>query len=146
MSLYSNNIDFNSYKVFYFVAKCKSFSKASEKLFISQPAVSISIKKLEEQLNVTLFKRNQKGIQLTEVGKQLLFYVESIINILNTAEKRIKKDNNFNNGEIRIGVPTHIGVFLLSEIINKFKGLYPGVRFYIESRSTKDMMLMLDKR
>ena len=76
----------------------------------------------------------------------MLFYVESIINILNTAEKRIKKDNNFNNGEIRIGVPTHIGVFLLSEIINKFKGLYPGVRFYIESRSTKDMMLMLDKR
>lgn len=62
MSLYRNNIDFNSYKVFYFVAKCKSFSKASEKLFISQPAVSISIKKLEEQLNVTLFKRNQKGI------------------------------------------------------------------------------------
>lgn len=54
MSLYSNNIDFNSYKVFYFVAKCKSFSKASEKLFISQPAVSISIKKLEEQLNVTM--------------------------------------------------------------------------------------------
>lgn len=93
-----------------------------------------------------MFKRNQKGIELTEVGNQLLFYVESIINILNTAEKRIKKDNNFNNGEIRIGVPTHIGVFLLSEIINKFKGLYPGVRFYIESRSTKDMMLMLDKR
>lgn len=54
MSLYSNNIDFNSYKVFYFVAKCKSFSKASEKLFISQPAVSISIKKLEEQLNITM--------------------------------------------------------------------------------------------
>ena len=62
MSLYRNNIDFNSYKVFYFVAKCKSFSKASEKLFISQSAVGISIKKLEEQLNVTLFKRNQKGI------------------------------------------------------------------------------------
>lgn len=54
MSLYSNNIDFNSYKVFYFVAKCKSFSKASEKLFTSQPAVSISIKKLKEQLNITM--------------------------------------------------------------------------------------------
>lgn len=146
MNLYKSNIDFNSYRIFYVVAKCQSFSKASKELFISQPAVSISIKKLEEQLNVTLFKRNQKGIELTEVGNQLLFYVESIVNILNTTEKRIKEDNNFSNGEIRIGVPTHIGVFLLSEIINKFKNLHPGVRFYIESRSTKDMMIMLEKR
>lgn len=60
MNLYKSNIDFNSYRIFYVVAKSKSFSKASEELFISQPAVSMSIKKLEEQLNVTLFKRNQQ--------------------------------------------------------------------------------------
>ena len=82
MDIFKNNIDFNSYKTFYVVAKCKSFSKASEELNISQPAVSIAIKKMEDNLDVTLFKRDKKGIELTETGKQLLFYVESIINTL----------------------------------------------------------------
>lgn len=146
MDVFKNNIDFNSYKTFYVVAKCKSFSKASEELNISQPAVSIAIKKMEDNLDVTLFKRDKKGIELTETGKQLLFYVESIINTLNTAEKRLKEDKTLTNGEVRIGVPTHIGVFLVSEIIEKFKNIYPGVKFYIESRSTKDMLDMLTKR
>ena len=146
MDIFKNNIDFNSYKTFYVVAKCKSFSKASEELNISQPAVSIAIKKMEDNLDVTLFKRDKKGIELTETGKQLLFYVESIINTLNTAEKRLKEDKTLTNGEVRIGVPTHIGVFLVSEIIEKFKNIYPGVKFYIESRSTKDMLDMLTKR
>lgn len=146
MDIFKNNIDFNSYKTFYVVAKCKSFSKASEELNISQPAVSIAIKKMEDNLDVTLFKRDKKGIELTETGKQLLFYVESIINTLNTAEKRLKEDKTLTNGEVRIGVPTHIGVFLVSEIIEKFKNIYPGVKFYIESRSTKDMLDMLIKR
>lgn len=146
MDIFKNNIDFNSYKTFYVVAKCKSFSKASEELNISQPAVSIAIKKMEDNLDVTLFKRDKKGIELTETGKQLLFYVESIINTLNTAEKRLKEDKTLTNGEVKIGVPTHIGVFLVSEIIEKFKNIYPGVKFYIESRSTKDMLDMLTKR
>lgn len=146
MSSLKNNIDLNMYKTFYYVAKYNSFSKASEKLYISQPAVSISIKKLEEQLEVTLFKRDNKGIELTEYGKQLLFYVESIINTLNTAEKRLKEDKNLTNGEIKIGVPTHIGIFLLNDIIEGFKNMYPGVKFYIENRSTKDMLNMLAKR
>ena len=146
MEIFKNNIDFNSYKTFYVVAKCKSFSKASEELNISQPAVSMAIKKMEETLEVLLFKRDKQGIELTESGKQLLFYVESIVNTLNTAEKRLKEDKTLSNGEIRIGVPTHIGVFLISEIIEKFKNIYPGVKFYIESRSTKDMLNMLTKR
>lgn len=147
MKIIENNFDLNTYKTFYVVAKNKSFSKASEELNISQPAVSISIKKMEDSLDVILFKRDKRsGIELTESGKQLLFYVETIINTLNTAEKRLKEDKTLNNCEIKIGVPTHIGVFLITEIIEKFKNLYPGVKFYIESRSTKDMLDMLTKR
>ena len=109
MDIFKNNIDFNSYKTFYVVAKCKSFSKASEELNISQPAVSIAIKKMEDNLDVTLFKRDKKGIELTETGKQLLFYVESIINTLNTAEKRLKEDKTLTNGEVIIRMfPTEI--------------------------------------
>lgn len=146
MDIFKNNIDFNSYKTFYIVAKCKSFSKASEELNISQPTVSMAIKKMEDTLDIILFKRDKKGIELTESGKQLLFYVESIVNTLNTAEKRLKEDKTLANGEIKIGVPTHIGIFLVSEIIERFKKVYPGVKFYIESRSTKDMLDMLVKR
>ena len=86
---------------------------------------------MEDNLDVTLFKRDKKGIELTETGKQLLFYVESIINTLNTAEKRLKEDKTLTNGEVRIGVPTHIGVFLVSEIIEKFKNNYKyGIIYY----------------
>jgi len=66
MNIFKNNIDFNMYKVFYAVATYESFSKAAKELYISQPAVSYSIKKLETDLNVKLFKRFSNGILLTE--------------------------------------------------------------------------------
>lgn len=141
-----NNIDLNAYKTFYTVAKAQSFSKASELLFISQPAISVSIKKLEDQLNVKLFKRDNKGIQLTENGKKLYFYVESVLNTLSTAERKLKEDKNLSYGEIRLGVPTHIGIFLINEMIFEFKTLYPGIKFRIENRPTRDMLKMLEKR
>ena len=146
MMIYSNDIDLNTYKTFYAVATSGSFLKASEILYVSQPAISMAIKRLEEQLDVKLFKRNNKGIQLTEHGKQLLFYVETMFNTLNTAEKRLKEDKNLNNGEVRIGVPTHIGIFLVNDLIEGFKELYPGVKFLIENRSTQEMVNMLTKR
>lgn len=141
-----NNIDLNAYRTFYAVAKSQSFSKASELLFISQPAVSVAIKKLEEQLNIKLFKRDNKGIQLTENGKQLYFYVESVLNTLNVAERKLKEDKNLINGEIRLGVPSHIGIFFINEMISEFKNLYPGIIFKIVNRSTTDMLNMLEKR
>ena len=143
---YNKEIDLNLYRTFYAVAKSGSFMKASEILYISQPAISAAIKRLEEQLNLQLFKRNSKGIQLTEHGSELFFYVESIFNTLNTAERKLREDKNLNNGEVRIGVPTHIGIFLVDDLIKGFKEKYPGVKFYIENKSTQDMLNMLTKR
>lgn len=144
--IYDRYIDLNMYKTFYAVAKSGSFVKASELLYVTQPAISVAIRKLEDQLDIKLFKRNNKGIQLTEAGAELLFYVENIFNTLNTAERILKEDKNLNSGEIRIGVPTHIGIFLVNGLIENFKNLYPGVTFHIENRSTKDMLNMLAKR
>lgn len=144
--IFSKDIDLNMYKTFYAVAKSGSFVKASEILYVSQPAISMSIKKLEDQLDIKLFKRNNKGIQLTEHGTKLLFYIETMFNTLNTAEKRLKEDKNLNNGEVRIGVPTHIGIFLVNDLIEGFKELYPGVKFLIENRSTQELINMLTKR
>lgn len=144
--IYNKDINLNMYKAFYAVAKSGSFIKAAEMLYVTQPAISVTIKKLEEQLEIKLFKRNNKGIQLTEAGTELLFYVENVFNTLNTAEKILKEDKNLNNGEVKIGVPTHIGIFLVNDLIENFKNLYPGVTFHIENRPTKDMLNMLAKR
>ena len=75
MEIIENNIDLNAYKTFYVVAKWESFSKAASELYISQPAVSYSIKKLEEELNTKLFIRLNRGIKLTDAGEKLKFYV-----------------------------------------------------------------------
>ena len=80
MELVENNIDLNLYKIFYVVAKYESFSKAANELYVSQPAISYSIKKLEEELNTKLFIRLNTGIKLTDAGEKLKFYVENALN------------------------------------------------------------------
>lgn len=142
----NNNIDLNAYKTFYAVAKAGGFSKAAEILYVSQPAVSASIKKLEEQLETNLIKRNNKRFQLTEAGEQLLIYLETIFNTLQIAEKKIKENKNLVTGEIKIGAPTHIGIFLVNDWIEEFKKTYPGVKIHIENKSTQDMLSKLIKR
>lgn len=77
MENFSQNIDLNLYKIFYTVAESKSFSKAAEKLFISQPAISYNIKSLEKNLKVKLFFRTSKGVLLTPDGEKLYYYIKN---------------------------------------------------------------------
>ena len=72
MGIYTSNFDFNKYRAFYAVAECKSFSKATELLHVSQPAISRSVKELEEQLDTQLFIRGSKSVKLTENGEKLM--------------------------------------------------------------------------
>lgn len=83
------------YRVFYTVANTGNISKAAEQLFISQPAISKSIRKLEQSLDVTLFSRNSRGVQLTEEGEILYTYVQKAFFSLQTGESRIKKITNW---------------------------------------------------
>lgn len=71
MGIYNSNFDFNKYRAFYAVAECKSFSRATELLHVSQPAISRSVKELEEQLDTRLFIRGNKSVKLTEMVKNL---------------------------------------------------------------------------
>ena len=79
------DLDLNLYKTFYVVAKNNSFTKASKILFISQPAVTQAIKKLEEQLDIELFKRTSKGIKLTKDGEKVYYYAEKLCQIANAS-------------------------------------------------------------
>ncbi len=139
-------MDLNLYRIFLEVAKTGSISKAASSLFVSQPSISYSIKMLEEELKCKLFNRTAKGTELTIDGEKLLFYVEGAFNMINAGCKTVKDSENMISGEIRVGVPTHIGIFLLSKYIQKFIEKYPGIKFTIVNRATSEMVDMLEKR
>lgn len=140
------NIDYNLYKIFLYLFEEKNISKTAAKLYVSQPAISYSLKELESQLGYTLFYRNSKGIEPTNEAKELYSYVSTAFNIFKDAEEHIKNLNDLNIGCIRIGTPSHIGVSYLSSYIAEFRKLYPGIKFEIISKSTKDMVEMLETR
>jgi DNA-binding transcriptional LysR family regulator len=140
------NTDYNLYKIFLYLYEEKSISKTANKLYVSQPAISYSLKELETQLGYTLFYRNSKGIEPTMEAKELYGYISTAFNILNDAEEHIKNLNSLSIGCIRIGTPSHLGVFYLSSFISDFRKIYPGIKFEIVCKSTADMVEMLETR
>jgi DNA-binding transcriptional LysR family regulator len=142
--MYKSNINLNLYKTFYDVATSKSISEASKKTFISQPAISKSIKKLEEELQTQLFYRNLDGIKLTEKGKELLFYVNSAYNNLITAERSMIETENLEKGKLSIGVPSQIGTFYIFDNIEKFHEMHPNIEITIISKSTHQLLSLLE--
>lgn len=97
-------------------------------------------------MGYTLFYRNSKGIEPTLEAKELYSYISTAFNILNAAEEHIKNLNDLNVGCIRIGTPSHIGMFYLSKYIREFRKMYPGIKFEIISKSTQEMIEMLEMR
>lgn len=140
-----SDINLNLYKIFYEVALSESISDASKKLFITQSAVSKAIKKLEEDLNTSLFYRNSKGVKLTEKGEELLFYVEEAFNNLVTAERTMTESKTLNKGKISIGVPSQIGSFYIFEDITNFHKKYPNIEITIISKTTTQLLKLLEQ-
>src|SRR5690606_5336540 len=101
------------YRIFDKVAKCQSFSKAANELYMTQPAVSQAIMQLEHELDIRLFTRTPKGVSLTNEGKMLFEYTNSAISLLDTGEKRIKETKNLQAGELKIGVSDTISRYYL---------------------------------
>ena len=142
--MYISDINLNLYKTFYEVAKSGSISAASRHLYVSQPATSRAIKKLEEQLNITLFYRTLNGMELTRKGKELLFYIEEAYNSLIIGEKNVREDDLLTTGRLSIGVPSHIGRFFLFDKMAEFHKVYPNVQISIISRSSNELMTLLE--
>ena len=98
------NQNLSQYKIFYEVAKAGNISKAAKELYISQPAISKAISKLEDSLSTILFTRNSRGVQLTEEGQILFEHTSSAFEQLSAGELELKRVREFNMGQIRIGV------------------------------------------
>lgn len=142
--MYKSNINLNLYKTFYDVAKWGSISKAAEYSYTSQPAISKSIKKLEEELGIKLFYRNLNGVELTDKGKELLYFVEKSYQNLILAERAILETENLEKGKLSIGMPSNIGSFFLFDKIIDFHNKYPKIEISLITGSTTQLLNLLD--
>ena len=134
------NIDFELYRIFYVVANHCNITKASEELSISQPAISKSIKNLEEQLGGQLFVRTKRGVVLTEEGKEFYNYIKQAIEYINNAENKFTDLINLETGCIKIGISTTLTKEFLLPYLEEFHSLYPKIDIQVITNLTSDLM------
>lgn len=115
-------IDFELYRIFVTVATEENITKASDKLNISQPAITKQIKNLENQLSMKLIERKSKGIALTKEGKKLYEKIKNPIEELNKIDEQIGKEKTIN-----IGTHNHMGGLIFGKAINQYTLKYPDV-------------------
>lgn len=137
------NIDFELYRIFYCVANNGNITKASEELNISQPAISKSIKNLEEQLGGQLFIRTKRGVILTEEGKEFYNYIKQAIEYINNAENKFTDLINLETGSIKIGISTTLTKEFLLPYLERFHSLYPKIDIQIATNLTSELFLKL---
>ena len=125
------NISFDLLRIFKTVALNESISKAAKELHVTQPSITKAIKKLENQLNLTLFVREKKGMVLTDDGKTLYRYIADSINTLNNVELIAQNNNLDEVGKLRIGAGESVTKNLLKQTIIEYKKLYPHINIEI---------------
>ena len=130
------DINYELYKVFYHVAITLSFSEASKQLFISQSAVSQSIKVLEKKLNQPLFIRSTKKVQLTPEGEILLKHVEPAMHLIQKGENQLLESHTLNGGQLRIGASDTICRYYLVPYLNRFHKEYPGIHIKVTNQTS----------
>lgn len=133
-------MDFKQIEAFINVAKHKSFSKAAEAIFLSQPTISSHISSLEKELKVILFDRNGKDIRLTEAGKIFYEYAVNLLNIRNTAVSDLSKYDDSISGQISIAASTTPCRYLLPYIIKSFHDKYSDITFDVKEGSSLDVI------
>ena len=138
------DINYELYKVFYYVAISLSFSEASKQLFISQSAVSQSIKTLEKKLGISLFIRSTKRVQLTPEGETLLRHIEPAMNLIKRGENQIMEASNLGGGQLRIGASDTICRYYLVPFLNEFHKTHPNVHIKVTNQTSTKCVDLLE--
>ena len=134
------NVNLEYYRLFYEVAKRGSLTRAASHLSISQPAVSQSLKQLEDTLSCKLFIRASKGIKLTKEGELLFPYAEQICAQADMGEKKLAQILNLENGEIRIGASDMTLQFFLLPYLERFHERYPAIQVKVSNAPTPETL------
>ncbi|MDY3275719.1 MAG: LysR family transcriptional regulator [Agathobacter sp.] len=140
------DINYELYKVFYYVATSLSFSEASKKLYISQSAVSQSIKTLEKKLGQTLFIRSTKRVQLTPAGSLLLKHVEPAMNLISRGESQLLDSGTLGLGQLHIGASDTICRYFLVPYLKQFHKMFPNVPIKVTNATSIQCVELLDQR
>lgn len=135
----------SSYRIFNTVAETGNLSKAAKALYISQPAISRAVSKLEQNLSVKLFIRNSRGVHLTEEGRLLYEHTKSAFDSLRQAEENLRRIHNLGAGTLRIGVSTTLCKHILMPQLQKFIQEYPHIQINIQCHSTSEIIELLEQ-
>ena len=135
----------SSYWIFYTVANAGNISKAAKELYISQPAISKSIQKLEESLNCKLFSRCSRGVILTDEGTLLYDHVKEAFETLSLGEDKLKRSIELGVGHIQIGVSSTLCKYMLLPYLNEFIHQNPHISISISCQSTNETLRLLDE-
>ena len=138
------DINYELYKVFYHVATTLSFSEASRQLYISQSAVSQSVKTLEKKLGTPLFIRSTKSVQLTPEGETLLRHIEPAIQLIRQGEINLMEAGSLGGGQLRIGATDTICRYLLIPYLYQYHKLYPKVHIRIINQTSLKCVDLLE--
>ena len=138
------DINYELYKVFYHVATTLSFSEASRQLYISQSAVSQSVKTLEKKLGTPLFIRSTKSVQPTPQGETLLRHIEPAIQLIRQGEINLMEAGSLGGGQLRIGATDTICRYLLIPYLNQYHKLYPKVHIRIINQTSLKCVDLLE--
>lgn len=138
-----SNINYNLYKSFLVVYESGNISKASELLYISQPAVSHNIKELEKQLGIQLFYKKSNGVSATTEADTLYRYISSAFNTIWKGENLIFDMAGLKSGIVKIGIPSYLSVLYLSKILTEFRQIYPNIKIEIICKSSMELLNLL---
>lgn len=138
------NQNLSSYRIFYAVANAGNISKAAKELYISQPAISKSIQKLEESVGVRLFDRSSRGVTLTSEGELLYSHVKSAFETLSLGEDKLRRSIELGVGHLTIGVSSTLCKYILLPYLKDFIKKYPHINISISCHSTNQTLALLE--
>lgn len=139
------NLNLEYYKIFYYVGKYKSITMAARELSLSQPAVSQSVKHLEDDLGIELFVRTPKGVRLTQEGEVLFAHVARGYEAICLGEKKVKELLSLDSGEIRIGASDMTLQFYLLDHLEAFHEKYPKIKIHVTNAPTPETISHLQE-
>lgn len=125
------------------IAEHKNFTKAAEKCFVTQPTLSTQIQKLEDELDVLIFDRSKKPIELTEVGEKIVNQARNIVNESDRIQDIVDQEKGYIGGEFRIGIIPTVMPTLLPMFLKTFIKKYPKVKLKIEELTTEEIILRI---
>ena len=136
-------MDLKPLKFFVTVAEQGSFTRAAEKLRLAQPAISIAIRKLEDEIGLPLFNRKDRAITLTAEGAIFLQHAKTILGQVKAAQRAMDEMKELSRGEVSIGLPTMLGSYYFPQLISEFIRQHPNLNFSVKEHGTRTLQRMI---